>query len=163
VPWSPASDHRPDARLDPYRNRVAELLRDDRIVGHALVLTEYVGVALAGHLWWTRWAPYQEIPALSIALFDGYRLDDYWIHPDDNELEMELRHWARDEMLLLGELLTTRWLDHAASLEVARNHFGIQRFDGTGRAVWAPVEPATPPDWNERRSDAHPARRRRAR
>lgn len=164
MPRLPTSDCRPDTRLDPYRNRAAELLRDGQIVGHALVLTEYVSTVLGGHLWWTRWTPYQEIPAVSIALFDGYRLDDYWVHPADvsDELDTELHHWARNEMPLLGERLTTRWLDPAESLEVARNHFGVESFDEAGRAVWG-TEPATPPRWNKRESRDRSVRPRPAR
>ena len=92
--WSPASECLPDARLDPYRNRAAELLRGGQLVGHALVLTEYVGHALGGHLWWTRWARYQEIPSISIALLNGLRLDDYWVHTPhiSNELATEFDH-----------------------------------------------------------------------
>jgi hypothetical protein len=156
VPWSPTSACLPDARLDPYRNRVAELLRGDQVVGHALILTEYVGRALGGHLWWTRWGPYQGIPSISIALSDGSRLDDYWVHPPDvsNELDTELDQWARNEMPLLGELLTTRWLEPAQSLEVARDRFGVQDFDEKGRAVWEPAEPVRALGWNEREEAA---------
>jgi hypothetical protein len=102
VPWFPAPESLPDPRLDRYRNRVAELLRSDQLVGHAMVLTEYVGEAVGGHLWWTRWAPLQEIPSVTIILFDGSRVEASWTHSAG--LEAELDHWAHDEMPLLGEL-----------------------------------------------------------
>lgn len=164
MPWSPASKCLPDARLDQYRNHVAELLRSDQIVGHALILAEYVAHALGGHLWWTRWAPYQEIPAISIALFDGWRLDDYWVHPPDNtEFDTEFDHWAHNQMPLLGELLTTRWLDRSQSLQVARDRFGVQGFDEKGGVVWAPAEPVTARGLKEREARGRSARPRRAR
>lgn len=150
MPWSPKSEFRPDARLDPYRDRAAELVRDGRIIGHLLVRTEYVSDAPGGHLWWTRWAPYQEIPSVSIALADGYRVDDYWIQdsPSSSEFDAELQHWARNEMPLLGELLACRWLGPAQSLQVARDHFAAEDFDEAARANRA----SSPPLKHTRRS-----------
>ena len=122
------------------------MLRDGQLVGHALVLTEYVGEALGGHVWWTRWSPYQEIPSVSIALFDGFRLDDYWVQTSrvSDELDTELDHWARNEIPLLGELLATCWLEPARSLEVARHRLGVQDFDDTGWMVRASVGAVKP-------------------
>jgi hypothetical protein len=66
-------------------------------------------------------------------------------------------------MPLLGELLTTRWLEPAQSLEVARDRFGVQDFDEKGRAVWEPAEPVRVLGWNEREAGGRAARPRRAR
>lgn len=61
--------------------------------------------------------------------------DDVWVHP--SELDTELGHWAQNRLPLLGDLLTTRWLEASQSLEVARYRFGVQGFDTDGQVVWA--------------------------
>lgn len=134
APWSPKPEYLADPRLDSYRSRVAELRRGSELVGHAMVLTEYVAEATRGHLWWTRWAPFEEVPSLSVILFDGRRVDDSWTHPP--ALAAELEHWSRDEMTLLGEVLSTRWFGVLESLEIARSRFGVDGFDESGRVTW---------------------------
>ena len=106
------------------------------MVGHVIVLPEYVAEVAGGHLWWTRSAPFQEIPSLTVVLLDGARTDEIWIHSP--ELEAELEHWARDEMLLQGEVLATRWLGASESLQDARREFGVEGFDDSGQVIWKP-------------------------
>lgn len=73
-----------------------------------MVLSEYIGEAVGGHPWWTKLAPFQEIPSVTVILFDGVRIEASWTHP--SELEAELDHWAHDQMPVLGETLTTSGL-----------------------------------------------------
>lgn len=162
VPWSPASACTPDAGLDRYRNRVAELLEGELIVGHALVLPEDVSQSRGGHLWWRRWTPYQEIPSVSIALFDGRHFDDSWVQPKD--LDAELQSWHHNQMPLLGELLTTHWLAASQSLEVARDRFLVEGFDEIGQVGGnqAAIEAASELE-DERAGRLRSARPRRAR
>lgn len=126
-----------------------------------MVLSEYLSEATGGHLWWTRWAPYQEIPSVTIVLFDGWRTDDCWVH--QSELAAELDHWAHDRMPLLGELLTTRWLGPSGSLKMMRSRFGVQGFDEVGQVVWSEAAEAAGEPEVQQRARRRSARPRRAR
>ena len=134
VPWSPTWQLPRDARLDPYRDRVAGLIRNGEIVGHVLILTEHYTTQTGGHLWWRRWAPYREVATPHAKMLDG-SLYDSPIHDDD--LDTELEYWSRGEFPLLGGLLRMQWLCLDEALEVAPSLFGVVGcLDNDGRVMW---------------------------
>ena len=107
-----------DARLDPYRNRVALLCRAGHLVGHLLVLTERVeeprgwrGRANAGRS--------GETVTTRITFQDGNRGPDERL--EGVRLDAELERWRRSEFVLAGETLSMRWLGPAESREVIRH------------------------------------------
>ena len=123
-----------DARLDPYRNRVAILARAGHLVGYLLVLTELTDDPGAGRRPRRR-APSQEVASLYVKFRDG--TCQVGSRLEGGRLEAELASWARSELELAGEQLDLRWLDPAESAKVARQQFDVLGFDANGAAVWA--------------------------
>jgi hypothetical protein len=121
MPWNPS--HTEPALPPPlavYANRVAEVLKDGRPVGFLLVEPEPYAEQVGGALWWRRWSEYRWAAHLWLNV-PGLDLDvdvaDSLVAPED--LEAELHHWDADRFMLVGELLSLRWLDAEESARVA--------------------------------------------
>ena len=97
MPWSPPFDTAPirDPRLDPFRNRVAELWQADELCGHALWLENAASPQTGGWLWWRRWAPPHEILNLDWQLISGEGCQD-WVDPvtGSQGLDALIAEWA---------------------------------------------------------------------
>ena len=134
MPWSPDWPSVSDPRLDPYRDQVAVLERDDTVVGHVLILTEDISIQTGGLLWWRRWAA-QELPWVHVELTDGISFDT---PIGDVELAEELLHWSRGQFPLWGELLAMRWLSQDAAIKTAPQVFGVTWcLDNDGQVIWS--------------------------
>lgn len=135
MPWSPDFRDVPDARLDPYRDRMAALYRSGALAGHVLVLTERWAFRRGGHLWWRRWEPDRELAQPLVQLLDGTEFD----HPvHEAHLEPELEQWSRGEFALLGELFDMVWLSQEEALHLAPEVFGLSScLDDDDRVIWS--------------------------
>lgn len=62
MPFKPDFSPTPrDPRLDPFRDAVAALELDERIVGYLATRVDPVSEVSGGHLWWTRWETPREV------------------------------------------------------------------------------------------------------
>jgi hypothetical protein len=123
MPWSPEWRNELDPRLDPYRNRMAALLRHHQTVGHVLFLTERWSIQLGGILWWRRWSADRELAQPLVTMGRG----DIFDQPlDEPELTLELDAWARNEFPLVGELLELQWLTTEEAVVAAPAVFGMK-------------------------------------
>jgi hypothetical protein len=142
VPWSPTFRDVPDARLDPYRDRLAALYQSGVLVGHVVVLTERWAFQRGGHLWWRRWEPDRELAQPLVQLLDGTEFDN---PVQEAYLEHELEQWSQGKFALLGELLDMVWLSQEEALQLAPEVFGLSYcLDNDDRVIWS-----YPPDGPE--------------
>ncbi len=120
MPWNPSFvGAMPDPRLDPYRNRVAEVHDEKGLYAHLVVGTDFRSEQERGHLWWRRWGRPQEFAVCYLTSPDGKSLvSDFWVDPDS--LEDELADWARNRFEYAGETYVLHWLSAEASVDLRR-------------------------------------------
>lgn len=104
-------------RLDPYRERAAELLSDKGVVGWVYVEPVHVGTRLGGRLWWTRWGPPTEHLDLWVTT-ESDELNDLWIM--DDQVDELIDHWDRGRFVYADLDCGLRWLDDDRSAELRR-------------------------------------------
>jgi hypothetical protein len=137
VPWSPTYPDVSDARLDPYRDRLAGLYRGGALAGHVIVLTES-WAQLAGHLWWRRWELGRELAQPRVQLLDGSHFD---VPIQEANFEQELEHWSRGKFPVTGELLDLVWLSQEEAVRLAPEIFGLSYcLDNDDKVVWSKPE-----------------------
>jgi hypothetical protein len=113
------TQHRPDPRLDRYRDRVGRLFRGGNEVGLVLVQAQAEAEQVGGRLWWRRWGPTRDALWLW-TIVDG-EFSDHWVA---DGLDEELASYGQGRFLLAGEELSVRWADVEESASLRRSAFG---------------------------------------
>lgn len=113
------SQHEPNPRFAPYRDRVAHVTRDGERVGLLLVRVEPYATLEGGFLWWRRWTSHD---ALWLWMTVDGRFEDDFVHAD--RVEGELRDWSRGLFRYRGEVLRLEWLSSEKSQQLRRSGFG---------------------------------------
>ncbi|MCX6397339.1 MAG: hypothetical protein NTV23_12695 [Propionibacteriales bacterium] len=123
MPWSPSfEDAVPDPRLDPYRNRVAQLMDGDVVAGHVLVETDYRAEVRGGFLWWRRWASPTEF-ALLFTRVGAAETRTTALGPADFAL---FDRWSTDGYVDDTRVLDVLWLDENTSRRLHDEVFAHQ-------------------------------------
>lgn len=124
--WRPTFEKEPrgrDARLDPYRERAAILSVHGEATTTLFVRVETWWTQRSGHLWWTRWS--QQLFKVThgyMEFVDG-SFDDWIV--GENELDEDVRDWARNKLRYVGQALDVEWLDDSASEHVRVDVLGL--------------------------------------
>lgn len=124
MPWAPLDeDWVGDPRLDPYRRRAGVLLDEagERVGDSALEVLE-TWTRAGGHLWWSRWAPGQEVVHVRTRLDDGS--SDRWVTSGER-LEEDLAAWEDGVLQHGGGRYRVVWQDDEESARVLREVFGL--------------------------------------
>ena len=114
------SQHTPDPRFDPYRERVGRLYRNGDEVGLLLVRVDVRATAVSGHWWWTKWSPMYDSPWEWVIL-DG-KFSDHVIGRD--EADRALQNYAAGRFELYGETLRVEWTTPEESSRLREDPFG---------------------------------------
>lgn len=120
------TQHRPDPRLDRYRDRVGRLFRGDNEVGLVLVQVQAQADQVGGRLWWRRWGATRDALWLW-TIVDG-KFSDHWTSSEG--LEEELAGFGAGVLLFVGEELSVRWVDEAESASLRRIAFERRQVSG---------------------------------
>ena len=112
MPWRPdfslVGEHA-DPRLDGLRDRVAVIRRQDAVVLHMLVRSDFTCTQTGGHLWWRRWSEPREFLVLLGEDPEGQLVLDHWLEGDD--LTDELVDWRQGRFRFRDECLDLVWVD----------------------------------------------------
>lgn len=114
------AQHRPDPRLDRYRDRVGRLFRGDEEVGLVLVQVQAYAEQVGGYLWWRRWGPTRDLLWLWTVV-NGQFSDE--LVPDD-ATEEELAAFDECRYRHYGETLRVRWTGPEESARLRSSVFG---------------------------------------
>lgn len=114
------SQHRPDPRLDLYRDRVGRLYRAEDEVGSVLVLVEPWSMTVGGHLWWRRWGPSRDV-LWEHTVVDGNFSDTFV--PEDATDEV-LAFYDSGRFDYYGEAMRVVWTDALDSWRLRSREFG---------------------------------------
>ncbi|MEV4159805.1 hypothetical protein [Nonomuraea dietziae] len=110
-----------DQRFDPYRNRVARLLREGALAGYAHLEIE-AWWQVEGPFWRPRWTNGRELPHWHVALRDE---EGKWIYSDvvEDDVDEALRELAASQLDWDTGTYTLEWLGGVDAETVAREYF----------------------------------------
>jgi hypothetical protein len=120
VVWKPDwSQHTPDPRFDPYRERVGRLYRNGDEVGLLLARVDVRATAVSGHWCWTKWSMYDS--PWEWVILDG-KFSDHVVGQDG--AEGALQDYAAGRLQLYGETLRVEWTTPEESSVLREEPFG---------------------------------------
>ncbi len=114
------SQHTPDPRFNPYRERVGRLYRNGDEVGLLLVRVDVRATAVSGHCWWTKWSMYDS--PWEWVILDG-KFSDHVVGRDD--AERALQDYAAGLFTTLGGTLQVEWTTLEESSRLRQEAFGV--------------------------------------
>jgi len=130
MPWRPSFDAAPrrDDRLDPYRERAANLTSEiPDFCGTLFVRVQAQAEQIGGALWWRRFTDPIEVAWAYLLFADAW--DDDWEIWGAEELDRVLADWSENKVLYLGNVIQVEWLDDAQSRHVRDLVFGFDAPD----------------------------------
>lgn len=115
------TQHRPDSRLNAYRDRVGRLFRSSVEVGLVLVTVEPFSEQVGGHLFWRRWGETRDVLWVW-TLVDGAYCDSLVPEAASDE---EIADYEAGHFTYLGETLDVVWTDPSESEQLRASQFGM--------------------------------------